>query len=74
MMVEYQILERLKRIEKLINSSPELWMDINGVVKYTSISKSVITKLVAQGKLKVSKSTGKRLFKKEWIDTLLEGK
>ena len=75
MMVENQILQKLDAIEKKIDRyNQKNWLDMNGVVKYTSLSKSKINRLVSQGRLRVSKSTGKNLFKKEWIDTFLEGK
>ena len=75
MMVEYQILERLTIIEQsLENDKQQKWMDIAEAVEYSSISKSVISRLIKQGRLKVSTATGKRLFKKEWLDTFLEGR
>ena len=39
-------------------------MDINGVVNYSSCSKSTIRRAVSDGSLICSKATGKLLFKK----------
>ena len=75
MMVEYQILDKLIAIEKkLDNGDIKNWLDINRAVEYSSLSETVIGRLIKQGRLKVSTATGKRLFKKVWLDTFLEGK
>lgn len=73
MMVEYQILERLKRIENsLDNINQKKWLDINGAIKYLDCGKSTISRAIKRGELKVSKQLGKRMFKSEWLDSFLE--
>ncbi len=47
------------------------WLTINDVCEYTSLSKSTIHRSISKGELKVSKKTGKNLFKKEWVDGFL---
>ncbi len=74
MMVEYQILERLKRIEQCLeNNKQQKWLDINEAVKYLGVSKSTIIRYVRVGQLKVTKTIGKWMFKTEWLDNFLEG-
>jgi len=57
--------------EKLWLEKP--WMDIKRTAHYSSTSISTIRRAVASGRLKVSKATGKLLFKKEWVDGWLDG-
>jgi excisionase family DNA binding protein len=49
------------------------YMNINQVVQYTSVSKSTIRRAIKKGVLKVSRSTGKLLFKTAWVDKWLNG-
>lgn len=75
MMIEYQILDRLNKIEQKIDSNnQQRWIDINEAIKYSGISKSVLSKAISAGRLKVSRATGKRMFKTEWIDCFMLGK
>ena len=75
MMVEYQILERLKKIEQCLeNYKQQQWLDIAEAVKYSGISKSSISRAIGSGKLKTTKALGKRMFKSKWLDNFLEGK
>ena len=48
------------------------WIDLKKVIQYTSLSASTIRRAVQKGKLKVSKKTGKLLFKVSWINNWLE--
>ena len=48
------------------------WIDLKKVIKYTSLSASTIRRAVQKGELKVSKKTGKLLFKVSWINNWLE--
>ena len=69
------IIERLDRIEaKLYNIHTDKWMDTKQVCDYTTLSASSIHRGVAMGTLKVSKTTGKNLFKQSWVDRWLTNK
>ena len=47
------------------------WLSLNDVCQYTSLSPSTIHRATQKGTLKVSKATGKNLFKKAWVDSFL---
>ena len=47
------------------------WLSLNDVCEYTGLSPSTIHRATQKGTLKVSKATGKNLFKKAWVDTFL---
>ena len=65
-----EIQKSIKRIEdKHIKSR---WLDIKGVVEYTSLSTSTIRRAIQKGELKASSKTGKLLFKVDWIQKWLE--
>ena len=49
------------------------WLTLKDVCKYVSLSPSTIFRAIQKGELRVSKKTGKLLFKKEWIDSFLGG-
>ncbi len=51
----------------------DYWMDINETVRYTKLSKSSLRRATQKGVLRVSKRTGKNLFKKSWVDRWLNG-
>lgn len=75
MLIEYQILDRLKRIELFIeNNNQPKWLDLNTAVNYSGISKSTILKALRTGKLTGAKTIGKWMFKTEWLDNYLEGR
>ena len=48
------------------------YMDINGVVKYSSMSKSAVRRACAEGRLKYNDSQGKHLFKKSFVESWLQ--
>ena len=60
------IIQDEMRYEMLRLEKP--WMDIKKTARYSSTSISTIRRNVASGQLKVSKVTGKLLFKKELVD------
>ena len=75
MLIEHQILDRLKRIEQCLeNSKQKKWLDMTDAIKYSGVSNSVLSRAISVGKLKVTKVIGKRMFKSEWIDNFLLGK
>ena len=47
------------------------WLALKDVCEYTGLSPSTIHRATQRGELKVSKRTGKNLFKKVWIDNFL---
>ena len=49
------------------------WLALKDVCEYTGLSASTLHRAIIKGELKVSKKTGKNLFKKEWIDNFLNG-
>ena len=70
--MDYQIKGVLEELRTIVQTkSGNRWMDINEVVHYTSLSESTIRRAVRKGELKVSKATGKLLFKIDWIDKWL---
>jgi len=49
----------------------DTWLALKDVCEYTGLSPSTIHRATQRGELKVSKKTGKNLFKKVWIDNFL---
>ena len=49
------------------------WLTLSDVTKYTRLSESTIRKNIEQKHLKVSRQTGRLLFKQAWVDMWLEG-
>tara|TARA_B110000196_G_C20512982_1_gene372075 strand:+ start:277 stop:495 length:219 start_codon:yes stop_codon:yes gene_type:complete len=67
-----EILNQLKGIQRTLDSeNGDIWMTLKDVCKYSKLSASTLYRNILSGKLKVSKKTGKNLFKKEWIDNFL---
>ena len=72
--MEYKILEELSDIKSMIEKDSKVgFMDMKQVVQYSSTSASTIRRAIKKGVLKVSRSTGKLLFKTEWVDKWLNG-
>ena len=71
--MELRIIEKLDNILKLLKgeSVEDGYMDINGVSKYTSCSKSTIRRACAEGKLKFNNSQGKHLYLKSSVEAWL---
>jgi len=68
------IIERLDRIEKKIDSKmSDRWMSTKEVSAFTGLSIATIQRALTKGELKVSRSTGKNLFRRSWIDKWLGG-
>ena len=49
------------------------WLTQKDVCDYTGLSSSTIYRATQRGVLKVSKKTGKNLFRKSWVDRFLGG-
>jgi len=71
--MEIRIIEKLDHILKLLKGEQveDGYMDINGVSKYTSCSKSKIRLACKEGKLKYNDSQGKHLFLKSSVERWL---
>ena len=66
------ILKKINKIQDhLLKNNQDTWMSIKDAVQYTKLSDSTIRRAIKKGCLKVSKKTGKNLFKKSWIDKWL---
>jgi hypothetical protein len=72
--MEIRILEKLDNILKLLKGEQveDGYMDINGVAKYSSMSKSAVRRACAEGRLKYNDSQGKHLFKKSSVESWLQ--
>ena len=55
-----------------INNTCENWLTLKEITLYTSLSESTIRRAIQKGELKVSKATGKLLFRRSWVDNFLE--
>ena len=71
--MEYRILEKLDSILKMLKGEQveDGFMDINGVVKYSSMSKSAVRRACAEGRLKYNDTQGKHLFLKSSVEMWL---
>ena len=71
--MEIRIIEKLDHILKLLKgeSVEDGFMDINGVSKYTSCSKSKIRLACKEGKLKYNDSQGKHLYLRSSVEAWL---
>ena len=49
----------------------DAWLALKDVCDYTGLSPSTIHRATQRGELKVSKKTGKNLFRKDWVDRFL---
>ena len=72
--MELRILEKLDNILKLLKGEQveDGYMDINGVAKYSSMSKTAIRNACRLGLLKYNDSQGKHLFKKSSVERWLQ--
>ena len=72
--MEYQMKDVLDELRNIVQEkSSNIWMDIKEACKYASVSDSTLRRAVRKGTLKVSKRTGKLLFKREWLNKWLVG-
>ena len=70
------LMERLDRIEKLMNHANENesnLMAVKDIIKYCSLSEPTIRRALKRGKLKPFKKEGKKLFRKDDVDRWLKG-
>ena len=70
----HNLVERLDRIEKKMdNRVLKNWLSITDVTQATGYSKSTINRAIKTGELKSVKNSGKRMFRKEWVDRWIQG-
>ena len=70
----HNLIEQLDRIEsKIDNRVLKNWLSITDVIQATGYSKSTINRAIKMGELKSVKNSGKRMFRKEWIDRWISG-
>ena len=68
------ILARLDSIgDKLDGKVAKGWLDLKAASKYCDLSPQTLMRYNRSGQLKSSKSTGKLMFKVEWLDKWLNG-
>ena len=53
------------------NNISDRWLTLRDGCEYTCLSPSTIHRATQRGELKVSKRTGKNLFRKVWVNTFL---
>lgn len=71
-MTNYAIIDKLNEIKNLIqNNLSDRWLNIEEVCKYSGLSVSTIHRAIYKDELKVSKKTGKNLFRISWVDRWL---
>ena len=72
--MEFRIIEKLDHILKLLKGEQvtDGYMDITGVAKYSSMSKSAIRKACQEGRLKYNASQGKHLFRRSNVELWIQ--
>ena len=70
----HNLQEQLDRIEKKMdNRVLKNWLSVTDVTQATGYSKSTINRAIKTGELKSVKNSGKRMFRKEWVDKWISG-
>ena len=68
------IREQLTRIEEKIDVKVRKgWVDLKEACDYCGLSASTIRRYIRSGQLRCSKTSGKLMFKIEWLDKWMEG-
>ena len=72
--MEFRIIEKLDHILKLLKGEKieDGYMDITGVAKYSSMSKSAIRRACSEGKLKYNDSQGKHIYLRSSVEAWLQ--
>ena len=67
-----RIEDRLERLESLVSKVvKEKWFDLERASIYTGLSTRTLRRAINKGTLTHSKTTGKILFRREWLDRFL---
>lgn len=70
--MEKTILDEIRNLKSsLLDISQDRWLNIKEICKYSGLSESTIHRAIHKGELKVSKKTGKNLFRISWVDRWL---
>lgn len=73
-MKNHTVFEELTDIKRIIEGKTgNQWLNIDEACNYTSLSQSTIRRAIKRGELKVSRRTGRLLFKLNDIDRWLNG-
>ena len=77
-MADYKSTYRMNEIldeilDTIKKDKPDEWLTIRQVVNYTKLSAQTIRRYIRAGRIKVSKETGRLLFKKSYVDKWLNG-
>ena len=71
-----QLMDDLSQIWSILNEISRLrhgcWMDVKEAAEFASVSETTIWRGVEKGELKVSRKTGKLLFRRYWINNWLK--
>jgi excisionase family DNA binding protein len=69
-----RVLEMFNKILKALKvKEPDEWLTMNQVSTYSKLSEPTLHRYIRRGQIKVSKQTGRLLFKKSNVDAFLEG-
>ena len=70
-----RVLEMFDEILKALKAkNHDEWLTMNQVAAYTKLSEPTLHRYIRRNLIKVSKQTGRLLFKKSNVDAFLEGK
>lgn len=71
--MEITILDEIRNLKSLLlDRSHDRWLNMEEVCKYSGLSESSIYRATQKGVLKVSKKTGRNLFRISWVDNWLD--
>ena len=75
-MTEQMINDKLDKVLQKLNESGtdtirRGYLNLKDAIKYTGLSKSTLVRAIQKGELKTSKTSGRLLFRLEWIDKWL---
>lgn len=68
-----ELVKRLDKLETLIQSQPlsRGWLGLSQAGRYTSLSKSTLSRAIQAGKLKASRTSGKILIRRTQLDQFI---
>ena len=67
----FAIMEKLDELKHEIIKKGDRWYNTKSAIAYTDVSAKTLERAVAIGELKVSKKTGKNLYRKSELDRWL---
>ena len=70
----FAIMEKLDELKHEIIKKGDRWYNTKSAITYTDVSAKTLERAVAKGLLKVSKQSGRNLYKQSELDRWLEGK